>query len=260
MTEIYLTKMILNPHSRRVQFEIGNPQQLHKTVCGAFPAVENQANLPHHERETPRSKFDVLYRLDIDYRNGKVVLLVQSTVKPAWNHLRENFLAAAEENLAVKSIGESYARIENGMKLRFRLQANPTKRVGKSDEQAKSRYKPSLDAKIRRRVEIIGDENETIEEKQIKWLWRKGETAGFRLANVAVKEAVKNTVAVGQGKINFSKSVGAPQLTFCSVVFDGVLEVTNADKFRKALQTGIGTGKAYGFGLLSVARAAEIEN
>ena len=68
--ELYLTKMVLNPHSRRVQFEIGNPQELHKTVCGAFPAIENQAHLPHHERETPRNKFDVLHRLDVDYRRN----------------------------------------------------------------------------------------------------------------------------------------------------------------------------------------------
>ena len=245
--ELYLTKMVLNPHSRRVQFEIGNPQELHKTVCGAFPAIENQAHLPHHERETPRNKFDILHRLDVDYRNGRIALLVQSTVEPVWNHLRENFLTAAvAENPAVKSIGESYAQIAGGMNLRFRLRANPTKRIGKSDTEAKARFKESEKGNIRRRVELRTDED------RIAWLKRKGGDAGFRLANVQVKE-IENAVAVGQGKINFSKSRDSPQLTFGAVIFDGVLEVTDADKFRESLIAGIGTGKAYGFGLLSVA-------
>lgn len=252
--ELYLTKMILNPRSRRVRFEMGNPQELHKTVCGAFPAIENQAHLPHHEWITPRNKFDVLHRLEVDYRNGKAVLLVQSTVKPDWTHLRENFLAAdVEENPAVKSIGESYERIEAGINLRFRLQANPTKRVGKSDKQAADRFKPAPDAKIRRRVELIGDENETIEEKQIKWLAQKGEGAGFRLANIAIKETVENASAVGQGKIQARRNDASRPMTFGTVVYEGVLQVTDAVKLREALVKGIGSAKAYGFGLLSVA-------
>jgi CRISPR system Cascade subunit CasE len=168
--------------------------------------------------------------------------------------LRDNFLAEdVEESLAVKSIGESYARIETGVNLRFRLQANPTKRVGKSDVKAADKFKPSPDAKIRRRVELIGDENETVEEKQIKWLARKGEGAGFQIANVAIKAAVQNAVAVGQGKLQARRGDGSRPMTFGTVIFDGVLRVTDADKFRETLIKGIGSGKAYGFGLLSVA-------
>ena len=43
------------------------------------------------------------------------------------------------------------------------------------------------------------------------------------------------------------------RLSFGSVVFDGRLEVTDADSFREVLANGIGSGKAFGFGLLSVA-------
>ena len=44
-------------------------------------------------------------------------------------------------------------------------------------------------------------------------------------------------------------------MTFGSVLFDGELEVNDANAFRAALRSGIGSGKAYGFGLLSIARA-----
>ena len=253
---LYLTKMILNPHSRRVQFEIGNPQELHKTVSNAFPQIEGQEHLPHHERETPRNQFDILYRLDVDRRAGKIVLLVQSAAEPDWRNLREHFLAEdAENNLAVKEIGANYARIENGMNLLFRLQANPTKRVGEKYQHPNEKKREAFtekfrDEKKRRRISINDDAG------RIEWLRRKGEAAGFKLTRIQVKE-IENAVAVGQGKITFSKKGNSSELTFGSVIFDGVLDVTDAEKLRQALQKGIGTGKAYGFGLLSVAKVQD---
>jgi CRISPR system Cascade subunit CasE len=50
-----------------------------------------------------------------------------------------------------------------------------------------------------------------------------------------------------------SGSRGDAVVTFASVRFEGVLEVRDADRFREALANGIGPGKAYGFGLLSIA-------
>jgi len=41
-----------------------------------------------------------------------------------------------------------------------------------------------------------------------------------------------------------------------SVLYDGFLAVTQVEKFREALRTGIGHGKAMGLGLLSVAPIA----
>jgi len=39
------------------------------------------------------------------------------------------------------------------------------------------------------------------------------------------------------------------------VQFDGVLQVINADDFVKTIARGIGSGKGFGFGLLSLAPA-----
>ncbi len=47
-----------------------------------------------------------------------------------------------------------------------------------------------------------------------------------------------------------SRSAGR---TFQGVLFEGSLQVVDAEAFRKALAHGIGPGKAFGFGLLSVA-------
>jgi CRISPR system Cascade subunit CasE len=44
-------------------------------------------------------------------------------------------------------------------------------------------------------------------------------------------------------------------MTFAAVTFDGLLRIVDADRFRAALVQGIGSAKAYGFGLLSIGPA-----
>lgn len=242
--EIYLTKLTLNPQSRKVWDDLGDLQNMHRTVSQAFPKIEIDADAPHHERKTPRNTFNLLHRLDFDARSGRAVLLVQSNLKPDWSFLRDDYASEIE----CKAVHEQYGRIENGMRLLFRLRANPTKRVGKSDTQADEKYKPSETRKIRRRVELRTDG------EKIDWLRRKGADAGFRLTDVKINEVVANA-AVHSSSKQFGRR-GNQKMTFGAALFEGVLEVTDAEKFRESLQTGIGTGKAYGFGLLSVAKSA----
>lgn len=250
--EIYLTKMILNAQSRQVWNDLGNLQNLHRTISSAFPKIENQDGLPHHERKTPRKEFNLLHRLDFDRRSGKAVLLVQSRVKPDWSFLGEGYA----KEIKCKAVHEQYAAIENGKMLLFRLQANPTKRIGQNyqhpDEKKREEFTRKFrDEKNRRRISVNTDT------ERIEWLKRKGAGAGFRLAKVQIKTDVENVAAVAQSKIKSRRKAGEEAMTFGSVVFEGVLEITDAEKFQAALVSGIGSGKAYGFGLLSVAPVKE---
>jgi CRISPR system Cascade subunit CasE len=43
-------------------------------------------------------------------------------------------------------------------------------------------------------------------------------------------------------------------ITYQAVLFDGILEVQAAEEFMTSLQKGIGPAKAFGFGLLSLAK------
>lgn len=245
--EIYLTKMILNPQSRKVWDDLGNLQNMHRTVSKAFPKIKVNESAPHHLQKTPRNEFNLLHRLDFDSRNGKAVLLVQSSVEPDWSFLQADYAVRIE----CKTVHEQYANIENGMRLLFRLQANPTKRIGKSDGRADEKYKPSDERKIRRRVELRTDE------EKINWLKRKGEDAGFRLTNVRIKEAVENAAVHSSSKQFGRRGRDDKKMTFGSVVFEGVLEVTDVETFRDCMIRGIGSGKAYGFGLLSIAPSTD---
>ncbi len=238
--EIYLTRMELNTRSRSVWDDLSNPQRLHKTVSSGFPKIGGQDDLPPHERKTPRNQYRLLHRLEFDRYTGKVVLLVQSRVEPDWSSLGE----AYAENIESKSLHDKYSEIGNGTRMIFRLQANPTKR----DAATRNPEKP----KQRKRVDIRKDED------RIEWLHRKGSECGFRVVNSQIKESVLNLASAQQGSVKFRRELNAPKITLGSVVFEGVLEVTDAESFKNALANGVGGGKAYGFGLLSVAPAREI--
>lgn len=247
--EIYLTKMILNPKCKQVQRDFGNPQELHRTISNGFEKVGNDEFIiekvekkngevvENKIKATPRNKFDILYRLDIDRRHGKATLLVQSTAKPVWN------LSADYAEINQRSVHEQYGNIENGMNLIFRLQANPAKR----DKTKFDDGKP----KQRKRFALFRDED------RIDWLQRQGERCGFRLAEIKVSptSAIANAASVKQDTLIFRRKKDDPKIEIGAVVFEGVLQVTDAAEFQKALKSGIGSGKAYGFGLLSIAKA-----
>ena len=234
--EIYLTKMVLNTRSRRVWNDLSNPQQLHKTVSGAFPMIDAQEHLPHHERRTPRNEFNLLHRLEFDRSSGRAVLLVQSSTPPDWDNLGEGYADKIES----KPLHDKYSEITNGMNMRFRLHANPTKR----DAATRNPDKPNQ----RKRVDIRNEED------RIAWLRRKGGECGFRIKDIRIKEnAVPNLRSMGSGALEFRRTRNTPKVVFGSVVFEGVLQVTESEAFKTALVNGIGPGKAYGFGLMSIA-------
>ena len=55
----------------------------------------------------------------------------------------------------------------------------------------------------------------------------------------------------------FRKGGAGNRVTLLSVTYEGVLQVTDPEAFCCALTQGIGRGKAYGMGMLTVVRAAQ---
>jgi CRISPR system Cascade subunit CasE len=214
---MYLSRLILNPRSRRVQKEIAQPYQMHKSLMRAFPD-----NLAKGDER-------VLFRLETA-RTGALTLLVQSLTLPDWSWLAEPdargyLLPVDEPNPAVKSFDFN---LVPGQVLAFRLRANPT-------------VKRRFDSGDHKRVGIYG------EEKQIEWLKRKGEQGGFRV--LSVRTSNQDTV---NGYIRHDKE--RHKLKLLAVQFDGLLQVTDPDRLCDTVRQGIGSGKGLGFGLLSLAR------
>jgi len=221
---MYLSRLILNPHHRRVQREIANPYQMHKTLMRCFPDDLN--------RERDR----VLFRVETDTRTGIPTALLQSTLEPQWGWLGNDgargYLLPAHllppgvtQNPDTKSFN---LHLAPGQVLAFRLRANPT-------------VKRKFESGDRKRVGIYG------EEKQREWLKRKGEQSGFRLLSARVTDRGN----VG-GRVR--RAGKTHQLKLLAVQFDGRLQVTDPERLRQSVRQGIGSGKGLGFGLLSLAR------
>lgn len=237
---MFLSRLILDPRSRRVRRDIADCQQMHRTLMSAFtghPALVEARGAVGNAR----AQVQMLYRLDVDTRTNRIVILVQSSVRPDWSRLEPGYLLVAAQ---VKDVTANYAAIEGGMILAFRLLANPTKKID-------TKSGPDRKRRNGRRVELRREED------LVAWLRRKGEGAGFALEGVIGRSGVVDvrTSLSGSAGLVTGRRDGA-RLTFGSALFEGRLRVIDAQLFRRALAFGIGSGKAYGFGLLSVAPVA----
>ena len=236
---MYLSRLLLNPRSRAVWRDLADCQQMHRTIMSAFPqAVNGTAARVFH---------GVLYRAERRFAPGQLAVLVQSVAQQDWSSLPGNYLGTGEEsNPACKQIGGALDRITTGQVLAFRLSANPTRKID-------TKTGPDGRRRHGRRVEL------NREEDQVAWLRRKAEACGFTLLSVESKPNVPNVRAMENAKVSGSKvreSAGdLPRLTFGSVQFEGLLKVTDSDRFRQSIEQGVGPAKAYGFGLLSIAPA-----
>jgi CRISPR system Cascade subunit CasE len=227
---MYLSRLLLDPRSRAVRRDLADCQELHRSIMSAFPQTQQP-------EESARERFGVLHRLEVDRRGNRLILYVQSWEEPDWSRLVPGYLEENSnlENPACKPVEEKYRGLKTGAVFAFRLQANPTRKIDKKNQKDGPRWHG-------KRVELRREED------QIAWLQRKGEQGGFELLGVRVQGQVKE-----QGRRQRRGSSDSP-LTLAAVVFEGHLRITDAGKFYDhSLARGIGPGKAYGLGLLSLA-------
>ena len=241
---IHLSRLILDPMSRRVQNELANPYEMHRTLCHAFPDLSDE------EWRATRA----LFRVDDD--NERLSLLVHSHRTPDWNafaaRLNGRYL------LGAPAVKEWEPRFHVGQQLRFRLQANPVwapKPDGARNGTRRGLYR---------------------EAERLDWLRRQGEQHGFALPLIeTVLRATDDKSVVFRGQeheelslhlpvcemidLNDGKRFALPSQKnqFSAARFDGTLAVADAEKFANAIENGIGKARGFGFGLLSVAPVAK---
>lgn len=91
---------------------------------------------------------------------------------------------------------------------------------------------------------------------------RQGKRSGFEVLDVRSRvpvhprtRQIANVAVIPRPLVTGRRGRSWRPLTFYAVTYEGLLRVTDSDVFRKSLKQGIGPGKAYGFGLLSIAPA-----
>ncbi len=191
----------------------------------AHAEVERPVHVPRDR------KHNFLFRVE-PQPGGRAVILVQSANEPDWGYAFHN----ARHILLCFDVRESSAAFTQGELLRFRIDANPTKRLREESRYANGNK--VHDRWVRRRVPVHSDKLED-------WIARRGERNGFRLCEL-------RNVQPGYVYVNRAPKRGAGQ-RLRSARYDGILEVCDPETFRKTIIRGIGSAKAFGFGLLSVA-------
>ena len=190
--------------------------------------------------DLPDAQRDFLIR--IDPLEGEYRLWVLSRTKPVcprWS---------ASDGFAVKQIAESFLSHQY---YAFDLKANPIKAVAQRDEIGQQIILPNGKRKRGKRVPLVN------QDELREWLIRKGDTrcrdqksgepvpGGFRIVEerpLEISPMVENYFR----KKEHSAYHGGVQ-------FRGVLEVTDRERFIQSYQSGIGSAKGFGFGLMLLA-------
>lgn len=213
-----LTRIYLNPRKRGGRKLLTNPEAMHAAVRSAFP--------PDIDTSSAR----VLWRADS--RGDEHILYIVGPEKPDAAHIVEQ---AGWDTRPQQSA--DYLRFQQtlvrGQKWRFALVANPvSSKAGPRGTRGK----------------IVAH---VTAEQQLTWLAQRSEGAGFRLLDDAV--------VVGRESSSFlqKKEATSRRVSLSTARFEGSLEVTDADALRTTLNQGIGRARAYGCGLLTLARIGE---
>ncbi len=172
----------------------------------------------------PQEAKRALFRVERDSETGISMALVQSHAAPDFSTLPSGYWLNHPE--VHSDYAEKLRAIVAGQFLRFRLFANPTvKRKNKDGKPTRfGLYK---------------------EAEQHDWLARKLADGGTKLVDFSANKFAMQS---------FRKhNSGDKEQTHFAVLFEGVLQVTDPDKLRLAVESGIGSAKGFGFGLLSLA-------
>ena len=212
-----LSRVALDAANRQTMIALQNPAKFHGAVEQAFE---------------PRAK-RVLWR--VDTLGGRYYLLILSEETPTLDGVVRQF--GTGEAPETRDYAPLLERISDGSRWAFRLHANPTYSQGGDGKRGK----------VHACTVIRPPREATAEVKtQYGWLMHQAQAHGFALD--------EDGFGVTRNQwFSFSKP-GSGQVRLLGVTYEGMLTVTDAQKFRQALTEGVGRGKAYGMGLLTVVR------
>ncbi|MFC1443134.1 type I-E CRISPR-associated protein Cas6/Cse3/CasE [Streptacidiphilus sp. N1-10] len=209
----HLARLRLNGRSSAVHHDLGDAGRLHRRVQSMFPDTTN------------RTVTHTLYRLERDPAGP--VLLVQSTIPLNSKALPNRYTEAVEH----RDLAPLFTWITTGLTLRYRIDANPIH----APRAPNTRQRGT-------RVPLLGEE-------AIAWWERKAAAAGLHAQ--LILDTPQQPLRANRG----TTPDGKPARPACvSIIrFEGIATVTDPDALRTAITTGIGQGRAFGAGLLSIA-------
>ena len=224
----YLSRVLLNPLRRQTSFLIQNPQRLHAAILGGL--VDS----------TPDAAGRVLWRREnLDHR---VELLILTHREPSWEHLIEQagWPGSTDGAPLVRDYQPVVDCVMLGRQFTFRLTVNPSytsREVQKPSGSQSERLGRGQHARLGHRTGP----------QQAAWFTAAAESGKWGFSVVGVPRLS------GREHVRFSPGTGRGNISFDLATFEGLLEVRDVAQFTHSLLHGIGRGKAYGAGLLTLA-------
>lgn len=171
---------------------------------------------------TSRSENDILFRTRTE--RGNIAIYIYSSIP-----VKNEKVLPWMNLVACRNVDGWLKSLQAGGVYGFDILATPTKKV------------PRENGRSQRRVLRT-------EEERLNWLKRKAEQNGFEIVSYVLQNAVPAVYGSHEEGSGGDFAMGVYQM-------QGYLKITNEDLFRKAVQKGIGAGKAYGIGMLMLKSA-----
>lgn len=236
----YLSRIWVNPlrqHARRL---LAQPQCMHAAVLGGLPTQ------PVDER--------VLWRLDTD-EPRRPALLVLTRSRPSWEHLVEqaSWPSAEGAQAETRDYTPLLEQVTPGTTFAFRLTANPVQSSRRPVKRTMSQADAAEHAP--RRSHRLG--HRTVEH-QTAWLLHRAQSWGVRFPTSSAAgdhdDPPPADVRISaRSRRSFQRRAEDTRVVLQIVTYEGHLVVEDAERLRHLLLAGIGHGKAYGCGLMTLA-------
>ena len=193
----------------------------HKKIWDCFPGASDQ-------------KRDFLSRTDD--LEGAIRIWILSARQPTWPPW------CPDGSFSTKKISDTFLTHKHYI---FDIKVNPIITITQKENDSDSpQMRKNGKHTLNKRVPIMAKNDLRI------WIDRKAEQNGFTVSKIRPLEIGP----VAEIRFNKKNSKGERNSgCHASVVFRGALEVTDREKFIKAYVSGIGSAKAFGFGLLLLA-------
>lgn len=215
---MYLSRVEIDMYNRKALRDLEHLGCYHGWIEDSFPEDREKA-----KDERTRK----LWR--IDNINERYYLLILSELKPDLKKLEKYGVANSAET---KNYDEFLNSLKEGMQANFRIKLNTVKSYSNREK-----YK-----KRGRVVPVPLDELNS-------FFMDRTEKNGFTVENDGFKIAEINEELFKRYDEDNNKN---SKLNLIGATYEGILTITDIEKFKMTLLKGIGKKKAYGYGLMTV--------
>lgn len=224
---MYLTRFRFNPARRGARKLLTSPQSLHAAVLGCFVRPED------HTTAEART----LWRVDRASQAQETLLYICSPTPPDLTAIVEQAGWPTIDTWVTRPYTPFLDTLDKDQVWAFRLTANPIRN---------GRMKP--DSKDTQRFGAV-----TVTQ-QTDWLLARAQRNGFGICQTSGGDP---DLVVRDRHVNtFTRIRGEKPVTLATATYEGKLRVEEPDHLRRVLMRGLGHGKAYGCGLMTLAPAA----